>query len=36
MGVQRQYTASAYTIDFKNHRVLFVHNVKLNKRWQPG
>lgn len=36
MGVQRQYTASAYTIDFKNHRVLLVHNVKLNKWGQPG
>ena len=36
MEVQRQYTASAYTIDFKEHRVLLVHNAKLNKWLQPG
>ena len=32
----RQYTASAYTIDFVNHSVLLVYNVKLKKWLQPG
>ena len=28
---RRQYTASAYTIDFKNHSVLLTYNSKLKK-----
>ena len=31
----RQYTASAYTIDFVNHSVLLAYNVKLKKWLQP-
>lgn len=33
---RRQYTASAYTIDFKNHTVLLTYNSKLEKWLQPG
>lgn len=33
---KRQYTASAYTIDFKNHSVLLTYNSKLKKWLQPG
>lgn len=33
---ERQYCASAYTIDFKNKKVLLVYNKKLNKWLQPG
>ncbi len=33
---ERQYCASAYTIDFKNKKVLLVFNKKLNKWLQPG
>lgn len=33
---RRQYTASAYTIDFKNHSVLLTYNSKLKKWLQPG
>lgn len=33
---ERQYCASAYTIDFKNKRILLVYNRKLNKWLQPG
>lgn len=36
MEKKRQYTASAYTIDFKNHSVLLVYNTKLKKWLQPG
>lgn len=34
--VERQYCASAYTIDFKNKKVLLMYNKKLNKWLQPG
>lgn len=33
---ERQYCASAYTIDFKNRKVLLMFNKKLNKWLQPG
>lgn len=33
---ERQYCASAYTIDFKNKKVLLMFNKKLNKWLQPG
>lgn len=33
---RRQYTASAYTIDFEKHSVLLVYNTKLKKWLQPG
>lgn len=33
---RRQYTASAYTIDFKNHSVLLTYNSKLKKWLQLG
>lgn len=33
---RRQYTASAYTIDFANHSVLLTYNSKLKKWLQPG
>lgn len=36
MKERRQYTASAYTIDFENHSVLLVYNSKLKKWLQPG
>ena len=36
MNTRRQYTASAYTIDFKNHTILLVYNAKLRKWLQPG
>ena len=34
--INRQYCASAYTIDFKNNEVLLMYNKKLNKWLQPG
>lgn len=34
--LERQYCASAYTIDFKNKKVLLMFNKKLNKWLQPG
>lgn len=34
--LQRQYCASAYTIDFENKKVLLMYNRKLNKWLQPG
>ena len=34
--LERQYCASAYTIDFKNKKVLLMYNKKLNKWLQPG
>ena len=34
--LERQYCASAYTIDFKNKEVLLMYNKKLNKWLQPG
>lgn len=34
--LERQYCASAYTIDFENGRVLLMYNKKLNKWLQPG
>lgn len=34
--IERQYCASAYTIDFKNKKVLLMYNKKLNKWLQPG
>lgn len=34
--VERQYCASAYTIDFNNNEVLLMYNKKLNKWLQPG
>lgn len=34
--MERQYCASAYTIDFREAKVLLVHNTKLNKWLQPG
>lgn len=33
---ERQYCASAYTIDFKNKKILLMFNKKLNKWLQPG
>ena len=30
MEKRRQYTASAYTIDFSNHSILLMYNAKLN------
>lgn len=34
--LERQYCASAYTIDFENKKVLLMYNQKLNKWLQPG
>ncbi len=34
--LERQYCASAYTINFKNQIVLLMYNKKLNKWLQPG
>ncbi len=34
--LERQYCASAYTIDFENKKVLLMYNKKLNKWLQPG
>lgn len=34
--LQRQYCASAYTIDFVNKKVLLMYNKKLDKWLQPG
>lgn len=34
--MERQYCASAYTIDFNNKKVLLMYNKKLNKWLQPG
>lgn len=34
--LERQYCASAYTIDFENKKVLLMFNKKLNKWLQPG
>lgn len=34
--LERQYCASAYTIDFENKTVLLMYNRKLNKWLQPG
>ena len=34
--LERQYCASAYTIDLKNKKVLLMYNKKLNKWLQPG
>ncbi len=34
--LERQYCASAYTIDFQNKKVLLMYNKKLNKWLQPG
>ncbi|MBR3613818.1 MAG: NUDIX domain-containing protein [Clostridia bacterium] len=34
--IERQYCASAYTIDFENKKVLLMYNKKLNKWLQPG
>ena len=34
--LERQYCASAYTIDFKNKEVLLMYNKKLSKWLQPG
>ncbi len=34
--MERQYCASAYTIDFNNKKVLLMYNKKLNKCLQPG
>lgn len=34
--LERQYCASAYTIDFKEKQVLLMYNKKLNKWLQPG
>lgn len=34
--LERQYCASAYTIDFENKNVLLMYNKKLNKWLQPG
>lgn len=36
MEKRRQYTASAYTIDFSNHSILLMYNAKLNLWLQPG
>jgi 8-oxo-dGTP pyrophosphatase MutT (NUDIX family) len=34
--LERQYCASAYTIDFENKKVLLMYNKKLNNWLQPG
>lgn len=34
--LERQYCASAYTIDFENKKILLVYNNKLEKWLQPG
>lgn len=34
--LERQYCASAYTIDFETAEILLVYNEKLNKWLQPG
>lgn len=34
--LERQYCASAYTIDFETKKVLLMYNKKLNKWLQPG
>lgn len=34
--LERQYCASAYTIDFENKEILLMYNRKLNKWLQPG
>lgn len=34
--LERQYCASAYTIDFENNTILLVYNKKLEKWLQPG
>lgn len=34
--LERQYCASAYTIDFENKKILLMYNKKLNKWLQPG
>lgn len=34
--IERQYCASAYTIDFKEKQILLMYNKKLNKWLQPG
>ena len=34
--LERQYCASAYTIDFESKKVLLMYNKKLNKWLQPG
>ena len=34
--LERQYCASAYTIDFENKKVLLMYNKKLDKWLQPG
>lgn len=34
--LERQYCASAYTIDFEDNKVLLVYNKKLEKWLQPG
>lgn len=34
--LNRQYCASAYTIDYENKKVLLMYNKKLNKWLQPG
>lgn len=34
--LERQYCASAYTIDFRNKTILLMYNKKLNKWLQPG
>lgn len=34
--IERQYCASAYTIDFEQKEVLLMYNKKLNKWLQPG
>ena len=34
--LERQYCASAYTIDFEKKKILLMYNKKLNKWLQPG
>ena len=34
--LERQYCASAYTIDFESKKILLMYNKKLNKWLQPG
>ena len=34
--LERQYCASAYTIDFENKKILLMYNKKLKKWLQPG
>ncbi len=34
--MERQYCASAYTIDFENKKILLMYNKKLGKWLQPG